>query len=376
MFLTIIVFILTLLVLVLSHEFGHFLAAKKFGVKVLEFGFGIPPRIFGRKFGETIFSLNALPIGGFVRLFGEDETDKKILGDIRSFTAQPVLQRIVIIVAGVAMNFLLAVVLFWVVLAARGFQETIPLLAPYQFLGVNQMNNLVVLVGEVSPGSPAEAAGIRGGDRIVKVDGTKLESTKQLVGFAKSHGGEKVVLALIGPDEQTRQVEIVPRANPPEGQGPLGVSLGSVMVANLTYQTPGQKLASGFTHSYNLASYSFVVLGSFIKEAFEAKDLAPVSGQVVGPVGITNLTSAILQTEAPLIPYLNFVALLSLNLAIINIFPFPALDGGRLLFLVIEAVSRRKVKAEVERFIHAVGMAILIALIVMITLSDIRKLLP
>lgn len=376
MIFTIIVFIFTLLILVISHELGHFLAAKKFGVKVLEFGFGLPPKILGKKFGETLFSLNALPIGGFVRLFGEDETDKEVLKNTRSFAAKPVLQRIVIVVAGVVMNFLLAVILFWIVLFARGFEESIPLLAPHQFAGVNQVNESVVLIGDISPGSPAEEAGIKGGDRVTEVSGVKLENAEQFVSLAKQSAGEKLTLTLVDPSEKVRQVEVSPRANPPDGQGPLGVSIGTVNIAHLKYETPLQKATSGVVHSYNLMSYSFNILGRLISASFAAKTLEPVSGSVAGPVGITNLTGAILQTEAPLIPYLNFVALLSLNLAIINILPFPALDGGRLFFLAIEGVTRRKVKPEVERLIHTIGMALLIALIVAITLSDISRLLP
>lgn len=376
MIFTIVVFIFTLLILVISHELGHFLAAKKFGIKVLEFGFGLPPKIFGRKIGETLFSLNALPIGGFVKLFGEDETDKDVLKSTRSFAAKPVFQRIVVVVAGVAMNFLLAVILFWIVLFARGFEESIPLLTPHQFAGVNQVNESVILIGAVAPGSPAEEAGIKGGDRIIEADGVKLENADQFIQSTKQRSGEKLTLTLVDPSEERKQVEIVPRANPPAGQGPLGVEIGMVNVARLKYETPLQKITSGVVHSYNLTTYSVDVLGKLISASLAARNLEPVSGSVAGPIGITNLTGSILQTESPLIPYLNFVALLSLNLAIINILPFPALDGGRLFFLLIEGITRRKVKPEVERWVHTVGMALLIALIVLITLSDISKLLP
>lgn len=376
MLFTIIVFIFTLLVLVISHELGHFLAAKKFGIKILEFGFGLPPKIFGKKIGETLFSLNALPIGGFVKLFGEDETDKEVLKNTRSFASKPVFQRIVVVVAGVVMNISLAVILFWIVLFARGFEESIPLLVPHQFVGVNQVNESVILIGGVSPGSPAEQVGIKGGDRVIEVGGVKLENSDQFVEFTKQRSGEKLTLTLVDPTEKIRRVEVVPRVNPPEGQGPLGVEIGTVSIAHLKYETFMQKIASGVVHSYNLTTYSFDILGKLIATSLAMRNLEPVSQSVAGPVGITNLTNSILQTESPLIPYLNFVALLSLNLAIINILPFPALDGGRIFFLLIEAVTRRKVKPEVERWVHTVGMAILIALIVVVTLSDIGKLLP
>lgn len=373
MVITIIIFVITLLILVVSHEFGHFITAKKFGVKVLEFGFGLPPKVLGKKIGETIYSLNLLPIGGFVRLFGEDEVEEKVLKDKRSFAAKKVWQRIIIVTAGVWANIALAMIIFWLVLFAQGFKEQIPLLAPFKFAGVNQSNEAVIVVGKVSSDSPASLAGLNPGDRIAEFNGQRLESAEKLSELTKDFAGEKVTLTLINPEEEKRQVEIVPRKDPPEGQGPLGVELGSITVANLSYQTPAQKILSGPVHSYNLASYSFAVLGKFIGQAFEEKSLQPVSGTVSGPVGITNVAGMILQTKSPLIPYLNFVGLLSLNLGIINILPFPALDGGRLFFLVIEAVFRRRVKAEVEKWIHTIGMAILIALIVLVTLSDIKK---
>lgn len=373
MILTIIIFLITLLILVVSHEFGHFITAKKFGVKVLEFGFGLPPKIFGKKIGETIYSLNLLPVGGFVRLFGEDETEEKNLKHERSFAAKKVWQRIIIVTAGVWANLLLAMIIFWIVLGFQGFKENIPLLIPFKFAGVNQTNEAVIVVGKVAESSPASLAGINPGDRISEFDGQKLENGEQLFTLTKEKSGAKVTLTLINPEEEKRQVEVTPRKAPPEGQGPLGVELGSVTVAHLNYQTTSQKIFSGPVHSYNLASYSINVLGKFISQAFEQKSIEPVSGTISGPVGITNVAGMILQTKSPIIPYLNFVGLLSLNLAIINILPFPALDGGRLFFLAIEAVFRKKVKAEVEKWVHTIGMVILIALIILVTLSDIKK---
>lgn len=376
MFTTIIIFVATLLVLVLSHEFGHFITAKKFGVKVLEFGFGIPPRIIGKKFGETIYSLNWLPIGGFVKLFGEDETDKKVLNDPRSFSTQHVFKRIAIVVAGVSMNLLLAIILFWIVLAAQGFKEKIPLLTPYNFIGANQINEETIFIGEIKDGSPAQQAGINRGERVVAFNDVKLKSANELIDLTKKHVGESVTLTLANEEDKERKVEIIPRVNPPEGQGALGVALGTVMMANLDYQTVPQKVFSGITRSYNFTVYSFDILGSLISSAFKQRDFTPVSDSVAGPVRITQMTGMILESKSPLIPYLNFVGLLSLNLAILNILPVPALDGGRFFFLLIEAIFRKKVKAEVEKLIHTIGMGLLIALILAITFSDIKRLFP
>ncbi|MDD2823451.1 MAG: site-2 protease family protein [Candidatus Daviesbacteria bacterium] len=376
MIITAIVFILTLLSLVLIHEFGHFIVAKKFGVKVEEFGFGIPPKLFSKKVGETIVSLNLLPIGGFVRLFGEDETDSNILKDSRSFGSKPVLQRMMIVVAGVVMNFLLAVLLFWIVLAGKGFQEEIPLFFPFKFIGANQINETVVLVGDVSKKSPADMVGIKQGDRIIKLNDAPIDNAENFIGQVQKNSGEAITLTVVDTEDSARQIEVVPRTNPPKGEGPLGVSLGTVTIANLTYTTPLQKLASGLTHSYNFTLYSFQIFGNLIGSSINTKSITPISQTVSGPVGITQLAGSVLETKNPFLPYLNLIALLSLNLAVINILPWPALDGGRLFFLAIEFITRKKVNANFEKSVHTIGMIILLIFIVLVTFSDIRKLIP
>ena len=224
MLLTIAVFAIALLILVLSHEFGHFIMAKKFGVKVLEFGFGIPPRIWGKKWGGTLVSLNFLPVGGFVRLLGEDEADKKVLQDKGSFAVKPVWQRIIMVAAGVAMNLLLAVVLFYIVLAAQGFKARLPLLIPFNFAGVTQVEESAVLIASVNPNSPAQAAGIKAGDQVTAVDGATISESQQLSDITKQHLGEKITLVLSNEQGEKKTVEVMPRQNPPEGEGPLGSS--------------------------------------------------------------------------------------------------------------------------------------------------------
>lgn len=370
---TIIIFIITLLILVVSHEFGHFLAAKKFGIKVLEFGFGLPPKIFGKKLSGTEFTFNWLPIGGFVRLLGEDEVDEKISKEKGSFVSKKVWQRMIVVTAGVIMNFLLAALLFWIVLSAQNYQERIPLLIPYKFAGVEQTEQTIILISNVAPDSPASSANLKQGDQITAINSKEITDELELINITKKEAGKEIQLTVTNTKNQTRQVNITPRANPPSGQGPLGIEMGTLEIAKLHYATLPQKIASGITHSYNLASYSFNLLGRLIATSITTRNLEPVSGSVSGPVGITNLAGSILQTQSPLIPYLNFVALLSLNLAIVNILPFPALDGGRLVFLLIEAIIGKRVKAQVEKMVHTIGMVILIALIIIITYSDIKK---
>jgi regulator of sigma E protease len=378
MVLTIIIFVFTLLVLVLIHEFGHFLMAKKFNIKVEEFGIGIPPKAWGKKVGETLISVNWLPFGGFVRLMGEDETDKKVLANPRSFASQTISKRIAVVVAGVVMNLILAWILFYIVLAAQNFKVQLPMLLPHQFIGATQTNESVVLVQAVSKDSPADLVGLKSGDQILKVNGEEIKSSTELISITQQSLGKEIKLTVSDiKGENIRQVNLTPRKDPPAGEGAIGVGLAQFQVANLSYETPMQKLLSGPIHSLNVVIYSGKIIGVLAGESLKTGKIEPVSQTVAGPVGITNVVNSILtETKDPLIPYLDFVAMLSLNLAVFNVLPIPALDGGRLFFLMFEGITRKKVKAEVERYIHAVGLAILLGLMLLITLSDIRKLLP
>lgn len=373
----ILAFIVTILVLVIIHELGHYLAAKKFNIKVLEFGFGLPPRAWGKKIGETIWSLNWLPFGGFVRLLGEDETDKEVLDDKRSFATQAVWKRITVVVAGVAMNLFLAWVLFYIIIAAQNFSIQLPLLTDHKFAGVEQTNQNLVLVGSIAKDSPAEKAGLKDGNRVYEINGIKIKNAEELINITKQNAGKEVTLLVAdfqGKDQKT--VKLTPRENPPAGQGAIGVSLQSADIAQLNFEKPWQKVLAGPIHSYNLTTYSWEILSKTVSYSFEKKDISPVSQTVAGPIGITNIVREILSVKNPILPYLDFVAALSLNLAIVNILPFPGLDGGRLLFLVIEAITRKKTHAVIEKYVHTVGLFILLSLIILITISDIRKLIP
>jgi len=378
MIFTILIFIVTLLILVVIHELGHFLVAKKFNIKVEEFGFGIPPRAWGKKVGETLVSINWLPFGGFVRLLGEDEIDQKTLQNPRSFAAQTVGKRMAVVVAGVLMNLFLAWLLFYIVLGFQGFKLQLPLIVEHQFLGVSQKNETVVIVQAVAPGSPAEVAGLHSGEKIQKINGQDLKTNSDLIEKTKKAAGEEIQLTISDlKNNNQREVTLIPRENPPEGEGPLGVSLAQFQIANLQYETPMQKVLAGPVHSINIIAYSGKIIGLLVGESFKTGKLEPVSQTVAGPVGITNVVNSILtESKDPLLPYLDFVAALSLNLAVFNVLPIPALDGGRLFFLMYEAVTRRKVKAEVEKWIHTIGMVLLLSLMLLITFSDIKKLLP
>ena len=380
MAITIIIFILTLLVLVVIHELGHFLVAKKFNIKVMEFGFGIPPRAFGKQVGETLVSINWLPFGGFVRLLGEDlpagrQVKGKFVEDPRSFAAQTVGKRIGVVIAGVLMNLFLAWALLYIVLGFQGFKLQLPMILPHQFIGVEQTNESAVLVQAVSKNSPSEAAGLKTGEKINRINGEEIKGSAELIAKTKEAAGKEIKLTVSDiKGESIREVNLTPRENPPEGEGPLGVALAEFQLANLSYETPLQKALAGPIHSLNIVTYSGKIIGVLAGASFRTGKIEPVSQTLAGPVGITNIVNSILtESKDPFLPYLDFVAMLSLNLAVFNVLPIPALDGGRLFFLSVEGVTRRRVKAEVERLVHTVGMALLLTLMLLITMSDIRK---
>lgn len=367
MVISVIIFIITLLVLVIIHELGHFLLAKRFGIKVEEFGFGIPPKIWGKKIGETIYSLNALPLGGFVRLLGEDDlpagrqgVDKKILADSRSFVSQKVWKRMVVVVAGVSMNLFLTWIIFYTVIISQNFKIIYPVLEPGAF------------VAKVEENFPAFAAGIKRGEKILSVDGEKVSGFDEVKKLIQKKQGKEVEL-LIGDIDggNKRGLKITPKKT--DDGFLIGVAFTPIPLKE--YWTFEQKLFSGITYSYDLTKLTFIGLIHTISDLV-AGNFDKASKSVSGPVGIATITTGILSDGwRATIPYLWFVGVISLTLSIFNVLPIPALDGGRLLFLIIEAVSGRKVKAEVERVIHSVGFAILLTLALLITYSDISKLI-
>ena len=358
MLLSILIFILTLLVLVLIHEFGHFLMARKFNIKVEEFGFGIPPKIWGKKIGETTYSINALPIGGFVRLLGEDQDGG--VKSSRDFRAKSVYQRILVVVAGVVMNLLLAWVIFYSVISYQGFKTIYPTLES------------AVFVSDLAPDFPAQQAGIKVGDKVLKVDEKVVKNFEDARNFIQEKKGAAVSLTLADIDgESKRIVNVTPK------KGDKGYLIGVVFspFAIKAYTTPLEKIFSGVTYSYDLTRYTFLGLGKTISDLVSG-DYGKVSQSVAGPVGLATMSNGILSQGIKAAPmYLWFVGVISLTLSIFNVLPIPALDGGRLLFLVIEAVTKKKVREDIEKWVHQIGFAILLTLALLVTYSDISKLI-
>ncbi|MEJ2348016.1 MAG: M50 family metallopeptidase, partial [Patescibacteria group bacterium] len=356
MIVSIITFLIVLSILILVHEFGHYWAAKRAGVLVEEFGIGYPPRIFGKKIGETIYSINLLPFGGFVRLHGE-MGEEGVTQPNRAFVNKSKKARATITLAGVFMNFLLAILAFAIV---------------YSFSGVSRETNDVRVV-EVVPGSPAQTAKILVGDIVRKVDGKEITSVSEFVELIDAKKGERATLEIeriSGGEKVFPKINITPRENPPEDEGPLGIVITSVEVYYPpVWQRPFVGIYYGVKEAIFWGGTLVKGFAGLIKNLF----VGEVPKDVAGPVGIFALTSR--AAEYGILPLINFVGILSINLMILNILPFPALDGGRLLFIGIESITRKRVLPKVEATIHTVGMVILILLLLAVTVQDVRRLI-
>lgn len=357
--LTAIIFIIVLGILVFVHEFGHFIFAKKAGMKVEEFGFGFPPRIWGVKKGETFYSINMIPFGGFVKILGEDGDEAS---NPRSFSSKPAGPRLKVIMAGVTMNFFLAVVLLMI---TNFFGLRIGLIDEKTS---SIARDKQVQIIEVSKDSPADKAGLKLLDEIkgFKLKGSLKEvlSAEDVQAFIRDNAGQSVTV-VIGRNEEVLEKIIVPRLNPPEGQGALGISLALTGVVSYPwYEAVWRGVYDAVTLTMNTVMGYFVLFKTLL---FEGRLIADVSG----PVGIATLTG---QAARIGINYLiQFTAMISINLAVLNVIPFPALDGGRALLIIIEKLKGSPVNKKAEQIVNTVGFIFLIALMAYVTTKDILR---
>lgn len=377
---TFIIFIIVLSVLVFVHELGHFWTARKLGVKAEEFGFGFPPRALGffkDKSGKwrflkgsrdpqslpeaqrpisTVYSINWLPLGGFVKIKGENGEGKQ---DSDSFAAKSLWRRALILSAGVIMNIILAAVLLSVgyMIGLPGSLDDIRPSA--------EISEARVMIMEVLPESPAAQAGLEAGDTILSVADRHVSSNEELQAIVAEQAGIATNF-LVEKDTGEELVEITPEYSEENERAVIGVSIyatGTVRYPFFIAIWEGIKLTGWMFWMIILAFYGLI------------RDLiigVSVSGQVAGPVGIATLTGQVASLGFAYL--LQFMALLSLNLALVNILPFPALDGGRILFIIIEKFKGKPVKQSVEAWIHTIGFWLLILLIVIVTYKDIVRL--
>lgn len=334
----ILTFVVILTILILVHELGHFTMARVFGVRVEEFGLGFPPRIKGWRRGDMVYTINAIPLGGFVKMAGENGEDDAP----DSFGAKPPWQRFIILAAGPTMNLTLAVLVFFFTFMAGSPRP-------------------ITVVTKVVAASPASRAGLRSGDRILALDGRPVRYYDDLVTAIQHHLGQRVTLR-IARGSRVFRVSVVPRKHPPAHQGAMGIVLGDVTVV---HYGPGQALRMSFQQIGLMVSSVPSVVGGLLT--------GPGRSQVAGPIGIAHLTTNVVQSQPKQGwgSLFAFLALLSANLGVLNLLPIPALDGGRIFFVLLSWLRGRNLNPQVEGLIHMVGMAMLLMLILVVSYNDI-----
>jgi regulator of sigma E protease len=341
------IFVLQLLalivVLVVIHELGHFVTAKLFGIKVNEFGVGFPPKLWGLKKGETEYTINAVPLGGFVKLEGENDPT-----DPRSLAAKPPWQRAIVLASGSFMNAVLAIAIF------AGL-----------FMVPRDVQIGDVFIEDVNPGSPAAAAGIMPGDRVLAADGNEIESASELGSIISRNLGQDMEVTLER-GGQVLDTTTSPRWDPPEGEGPTGIILRMENTTVVERSDPfWEAIPKGFREVGTVLTVTWNAMTDWV-----AGD-APVPFS--GPVGIVRGTQEVVDEGGALV-LIPLAALLSISLSIFNILPIPALDGGRLLFVIIEFVrGGKRIPPEKEGLVHMIGFALLIAMVLVISYNDIAK---
>ncbi len=359
-------FVVGLIPLILVHEFGHFLMAKLTGVWAREFGIGYPPRIVKLfRWRETDFTLNWLPLGGFVRLEGEqtfaeegkdteeaspEELAEKAEAYKHSLYAKSPGKRILLYLGGPLMNMIAALVL-----ATLVFTTGIP--------------TARVVIDEVLPSSPAAEANLQVNDIIVAINGDKVEGTGDVSLFAQKSLGEPTELTMER-DGQTFTVSLVPRVNPPEGQGAMGI-----VISGLENQEDLKRYPLGQAFVYGTRYVGKIVGVSVMLPVYIVRGLIPIEqARPVGIIGISQITQRSMEdsiASRAVYPFLNIVILISVSLGIFNLLPIPALDGGRILFAIVEKIRRKPLTPALEERIHMITFLILIAVFVLITILDI-----
>jgi regulator of sigma E protease len=347
----------SLITLISLHELGHFFVAKRFGVRVEEFGIGYPPRLAGKKMGDTLYSINLLPFGAFVRLPGELERT----GEPGSFSEQPVWQRILIALGGVISFWIITAILLSFIFGI-GAPVAVGDEAPEEF------KNPVVRVVEVASDSPAAAAGLETNDAIITMSvlGDEIYPDKigEIQTFTNSHLGESITLTLERGSEKVT-AHLLARESPPEGEGPLGIALIRTAIQKIPwYLAPWYGIA-------NTVKLTFYIIEGYTAALLNLSQGQPTGVELVGPIGVFYMLER--SQQMGLVYFLNFLAMISLHLAIFNILPIPAVDGGRVLLLAIEGIRKKPIPERIEKRMILFSFAFLLMLMVWVTIRDVGR---
>ena len=350
---TLVLFLITFTVIIAVHEFGHYLTGRLLGMKVLEFAFGFPPRIAAIRHSGIDYSINAIPFGGFVRILGQDDfaIHQAGEGEPGSFTSKPWWAQAIVLVAGVTMNMVLALVVLTVA-----------------FMTGTTASTGDVRVMEVAADSPAQQAGVRVDDIVRRIDGREITRANDLVNYVRSqarlHPDQEVTLEIERSGSPIAPIKATPRSEPPEGEGPLGIKLEEVQ-GEVAVAVP-EAFRQALSLSGQVIEQIALLPGQLL--APSASGGAPTVG---GPIEIFRVTGQVAQFGLP--TFLKLVGVLSVNLAVLNIVPFPGLDGGRLFFVLLGGIFRTRLSPQVEAAVHAVGFLLLLLLLVVVSIADIRR---
>lgn len=360
---TIAIFVVVLSILVFVHEAGHFIVARIFKVDVEEFGFGFPPRIIGKKIGKTLYSLNWIPVGGFVKIKGAAGDDKEMehsASDPASFLSKPAYVRIAILIAGITMNLLLAALIFsfsfW-----YGIQTY-----PEDIKNGATVIDREILVTAVAEGTSAEQAGLQENDLIREIDGQPVPPSSDLQAYTAAHEGAEMQL-LVERDGEAFSATVQSQQYSLEGKEAVGIGIGFGEIVTVRYPWY-QAVWLGIKMTAWTVQQIGIALADLATQFFTS---GKVSEDLAGPVGIAVLTGQFAQ--GGFISLLQFSALLSVNLALLNFLPLPALDGGRIIFVLLEVVRRKPVDHHIEAMVHNIGFVILLLLVLLITIRDISR---
>jgi regulator of sigma E protease len=360
-------FLLIILILVIVHEFGHFVVAKLTNMRVDEFAFGFPPRIYAKKKGETTYAINALPLGGYVSIWGENGSEEDKAKDgaknhPRAFSNRPWWAQLLVLVAGVTMNMLLALFIFINISYGKVQMSTED--TTYGHL----VKNVSLMVVDAAPESPAYKAGIVPGSTLIKVKSAgviaNLTTPESLVAFVSAHSNDAIFISYKRPDGVATDTTIAAVFGIVPDKKVIGISVESVGVLETTIP---QAIKIGALRTITMTELTFNGLSTLVTSAFKG---ANVIASLSGPIGIAKIVG---QTSTyGYVAVLTLIAILSINLAIFNILPLPALDGGRMVVVIIETVIRKRIPFKYYSWVNIAGFALLMLLLVIVTVHDIR----
>lgn len=358
-----VIFILILVALIVVHELGHFSVAKFFKIRVDEFGVGFPPRVWGKKIGETIYSVNALFFGGFVKIFGEDATEA---GDNpRSFANKSKPVQAAVIAAGIVCNILFA----WLILSV-GYMIGLPTSVEHQ--GIGTVSNAKTTIVGIIPNSPAQKAGINPGETISSITTGNAgayvpPNSADAQDYIRVHQDESMVITTLKENGEQKNYVLKAEEGLVEGKKAVGIQLDDVGLLRLW---PHEAVVQGAILTYHMSIATAVGLLGFFSDIF--RGIADF-GSVAGPIGIANVGAQAVQNGFA--AAISLTALISINLAIINLLPIPGLDGGRLFIIAIETVSRRKLSEKFVTYLSFAGFSALILLMLVVSYHDILRLI-